>query len=267
MEYFNDLTGRVFGKLEVVGLAEGSVKNSKAHWKCRCECGKDIIRSTNTLISKSEYTKICWCNHSSIVKTHGKSKTREYRIWSQIKGRTSGRRNDLSSKCYRDRNITMCSRWFNSFENFFEDMGESNGLSIDRIDNNKGYFKENCRWATPLEQIHNRDCTIYLEYNGQEKTLMEWCILYNIKYDTAHKKYKYRNKSIKDIIENTKDRKTFLKDVKRRVTLYNINREPFISFLNTKDACDFLGFKKSCSIYNLIKSDKLIKNKYYGIMF
>lgn len=57
---------------------------------------------------------------------------------------------------YKERKITICDDWYQSFTKFYEDMGQRpEGMTLDRIDNNKGYFKENCRWATPQQQQRN----------------------------------------------------------------------------------------------------------------
>lgn len=76
---------------------------------------------------------------------------------------------------YGGRGIKVCDRWLN-FDNFVEDMliGYKKGLQLDRVDNDKGYFKENCRWATPKENASNRRSTRWIEYNGERKTLTQW---------------------------------------------------------------------------------------------
>lgn len=93
-------------------------------------------------------------------KHHGMSKTITYNSWAKMKERCGNSNNDYYSY-YRENNIRVCKRWKNSFLSFLEDMGErpSKKYSIDRIDNNKGYYKENCRWATRSEQQCNKRTT------------------------------------------------------------------------------------------------------------
>lgn len=69
----------------------------------------------------------------------------------------------------------MCDRWANSFSNFYEDMGEVPfGLEIDRIDNNKGYSKDNCRWVTAKINCRNRRSTRRITHQGETLSLVEW---------------------------------------------------------------------------------------------
>jgi hypothetical protein len=76
---------------------------------------------------------------------------------------------------YGGRGITVCERWRNSFDAFLEDMGERPaGMSIDRIDNNKGYEPSNCRWATVIDQSNNRSTNRFLTIDGVSKTVTEW---------------------------------------------------------------------------------------------
>lgn len=90
---------------------------------------------------------------------HGKRYFPEYKAWLHIKDRTSPNNKNIKNiKNYIDRGIGVCDEWKNSFESFYKDMGNrpSEKHSIDRIDNDKGYFKENCRWATKSEQNSNQ---------------------------------------------------------------------------------------------------------------
>ena len=101
-------------------------------------------------------------------KTHGMRYSREYSIWDGMKKRCF---NPISPnyKNYGEKGITVCDKWM-TFEGFFEDMGHSNGLCLDRIDNTKGYSKDNCRWTTYKQNNRNKSSNVLVE----GKTLAEW---------------------------------------------------------------------------------------------
>ena len=76
---------------------------------------------------------------------------------------------------YGGRGIKVCDRWMNSFENFFADMGDRpQGMSLDRIDNDKDYSPENCKWSTVVEQGTNQRTNRFIEHEGERLTLMQW---------------------------------------------------------------------------------------------
>jgi hypothetical protein len=98
-------------------------------------------------------------------------------------------KNSKDYKNYGKRGIIICDRW-KIFENFSKDMGEKiSGMTLDRIDNNKGYSKENCRWATRLEQNNNKRNSRYIEYNGSTKTLAQWIKSLGLKRSTIEQRY------------------------------------------------------------------------------
>lgn len=117
--------------------------------------------------------------------THGMSNTTEYKTWERIKKRCYNK--NVYNYCdYGGRGILMCDEWKNSFEVFYKDMGDRpEGTSIDRIDNDKGYSKENCRWATNEEQCNNRRSNINITYKGETQTLAQWCRELNLEYQTV----------------------------------------------------------------------------------
>ena len=115
---------------------------------------------------------------------HGMSKTRIYFIWKSIKSRCD-RPKDVHYKEYGGRGISYDPKWSN-FEEFYSDMKDtySELLTIDRIDNNGNYCKENCRWVTSKQQSNNRRNNRVVTINGITKTLQQWSEETNIKYNT-----------------------------------------------------------------------------------
>lgn len=89
---------------------------------------------------------------------------------------------ELGRRYYRDRGISVCPRWQESFEAFYADMGSrpSADHSLDRIDNERGYEPDNCRWATWTEQHRNTRQTRLFAFNGETRCLTEWAALYGI---------------------------------------------------------------------------------------
>ncbi len=87
-----------------------------------------------------------------------------------------------------------------AFYNWAISNGYQSNLTIDRIDNNKGYEPSNCRWATPTEQVRNRSNTLYITYQGETKTLVEWCNIYNISYKKVWQRVN-RGWSIEEALE------------------------------------------------------------------
>ncbi|TCG09380.1 hypothetical protein BZM27_06155 [Paraburkholderia steynii] len=87
---------------------------------------------------------------------------------------------------YGGKGVKVCDRWRDSFANFFADMGERpEGMTLDRYpDKNGDYAPGNCRWATPTEQIRNRNTTVYIEFRGLRKTMKEWADEIGVAYKT-----------------------------------------------------------------------------------
>ena len=116
--------------------------------------------------------------------THGMSRTSTYHIWASMKARCSNK-NHQNYHRYGGRGVSVCKDWVNSFEQFFQDMGERpDGMSIDRIDVNGNYEPANCRWATANEQMRNTSVNRLITHNGETKTLVEWSELAGMSMQT-----------------------------------------------------------------------------------
>lgn len=151
-----DLAGGVYSELTVVAFNSVSDNKKFVYWDCICSCGKATVVSATNL--RSGHTKSCGhlLSTSPAGFTHGRSRTKEYRIWNGMKSRCGNPVNKDYPR-YGGRGITVCDQWATSFEVFFADMGLCpEGHSLDRIDNDKGYSPDNCRWATVKQQMSNR---------------------------------------------------------------------------------------------------------------
>lgn len=162
-----DETGKKYGKLTVL---EFSHVNRQVHWLCLCECGNTVVVRGNHLRGGGVTT--CGCIH---FKSSGMSGSPIYQVWQAMKDRCYNTQN-RHYRNYGARGITVSDRWLESFNNFFEDMGERpfDGATLERVDNSKGYSKDNCKWATRHAQMANTRVSRLLTYNGETKCLTEW---------------------------------------------------------------------------------------------
>lgn len=187
--------GDKFGRWTVVEML-GVIRHGNTRRTCvavRCECGAEAVRP----ITELSRSKSCGCLGADVTRerqainggdtrTHGMTKTREYTSWYAAIMRCTNE-HDTNWKHYGGRGITMCAGWSGSFAEFFADMGRRpENTSIDRIDNDKGYWcgrcfecvslgrAANCRWATPSEQARNTRATRLLTHNGQTMPLPDW---------------------------------------------------------------------------------------------
>lgn len=171
MSYIKDHTGTRFGRLVAISRHRtGGI----TRYVCVCDCGGSLDTAASHLVSGN--TRSCGCLLKEQVgdrfRTHGLHKTPTYRIWAGMLSRCRDPKNHGYAD-YGGRGITVCNRWL-VFENFFEDMGpRPDGLTLEREDNEKGYCKENCVWASAGIQARNRRNTVRVSLHGTEMTAAE----------------------------------------------------------------------------------------------
>lgn len=169
-----NMLGQKFTRLSVV-QCEGPAPDRQITWKCICDCGNKVVVLGGSL--RSGHTKSCGClNLEQSIKrftTHGMTETSTYAVWKNMLNRCNNP-NVPAYKDYGGRGIKVCQQWL-SFDSFLKDMGERPpSLFLDRIDNNKGYQKTNCRWATRTEQARNRRSNRFFTVSGKTMILADW---------------------------------------------------------------------------------------------
>ncbi len=176
-----NIIGNVYNMLTVLEY----IKETKKY-KCMCDCGNITYTQKWDLLRKDKrQKKSCGClTYSNPLRNKHKH---EYISWQHLKDRCNNE-NNHAWKDYGGRGITVCDAWKDSFTAFFEDMGTkpSPKHSIDRIDVDKGYYKENCRWTTMKVQQNNKSNNALIEYNGKTQSLSLWCEELNLVYQTIY---------------------------------------------------------------------------------
>lgn len=206
MIQIKDLTGKKFNRLTVVRYSHciKTGKNKKHYWLCKCSCGGEKTTQGHTL--KCGDAQSCGCLHREntrklqhrIYLTHGKSKTKLYQIWKNMDTRCNHKHNKNYPQ-YGGRGITC--NW-DTYEKFEKDMNESylesvaihgtQNTTIDRIDVNGNYCKENCRWATRYEQSINRRNSNMVTIDEITKNISVWASELGI--STNSFQYRLKNK-------------------------------------------------------------------------
>lgn len=197
-----DLTGKDINGIRVIGLM------SRGNWRVEYSCGHtgelktSLIRrrkcSTCESCMRKDYSK--WS-----AKKHGMSKNNStYRSWNNMRRRCYDESNNRY-EYYGGKGIKVCDRWNpkkgGSFENFLEDMGECpQGMSIERIDLNKDYTPDNCKWADDLEQANNKRSNLLITDGEETWSLRRWCEKLGLNYKSSFYKYRYKGMDIKEIL-------------------------------------------------------------------
>jgi hypothetical protein len=176
-----DRRGHRYGRLTV--LREwGKNRHGQFRWLCECDCGQQSVVDGPSLATKN--TTSCGCYFLEQTTKHGHARrikgasgkrtlTKTYFCWRNMRTRC----NDTSSKdypSYGGRGIHVCGRWNDSFEAFLSDMGEQpEGLTLERVDNERGYEPGNCIWTTRAAQRRNTRAVHHITYRGQQMCLTD----------------------------------------------------------------------------------------------
>lgn len=200
MAVCKDLTGKKFGYLTVISRAENA-KNGAARWNCLCKCGNLTVVPTHRL--NNGQCQSCGCKKlESHNKVHGMTKTDIHNKWLSMKQRCFDK-NHSSYKRYGALGITVCDEWKDNFINFRDwsyENGYKEGMSLDRIDNSKGYFPGNCRWVTWKDQCNNRRSNIKITYQGKAQNLKQWCDELKINYKFVYQRMRKSGLTFEDAI-------------------------------------------------------------------
>lgn len=211
MGKFRDLTGQRFGRLTVLSRAPNRILPSgkpKTMWYCKCDCdeNKIIEVEADSLIRGNTTSCGCYRKEQALKATtkHGLSGTKLEKTYRNMHSRCENP-NATKYEIYGGKGITVCDEWSgeNGLVNFYNwaiANGYEEGLSIDRIDGDKGYSPDNCRWATIDEQNFNRSNTLLITIDGETKQAKDWAKEYGLAIDTFWQRY-YKGITGKDLID------------------------------------------------------------------
>lgn len=209
-----DLVGQKFGRLLVISKHPERNKHNQIQWNCICDCGTELAVRTNALVQGHKQSCGCLVRELSSQRnrTHGMRNKPIYQILDSMKKRCYREDHD-NYKHYGERGITICDEWMNDHAKFFEwalANGYRDGLQIDRIDTNKGYCPENCRFLNRTCNGLNRRATgeseeLGVYYKSKEDSYQASIGLKGKRYSLGYDKNPYRisekrDKFVKDFI-------------------------------------------------------------------
>lgn len=184
---FEKYIGKKSNMLTVIGISKKLPNDKRTYLNCKCDCG-NTVRVLPYQFNKGK-VKSCGClKHLSYNHIDGRTINPLYELWFNMIDRCE---NPNHPKYYRygKRGVKVCDEWhdFNNFVSWSDSIGgRPDGYSIERINNNGNYEPSNCKWASSKEQSENKSTTIYLEYNGETKSLPEWCRITGLSWDVIY---------------------------------------------------------------------------------
>jgi hypothetical protein len=207
--------GTRFGKLVIIGVGNPKTASNGDRYSqslCLCDCGNRKEIPNGPL--KSGATVSCGCYHSQMMRsraTHGYNRAGQrhpiYSVWASMLRRCQNLKNPKYSD-YGGRGITVCERW-QTFSNFLEDMlpGFRRDLTIERVDNNKGYSKENCKWETRRGQMLNRRSARLVSFGGETLNLSVWSERTGIAFSTLKARLGHLGWSVEEALTTAAHKK------------------------------------------------------------
>lgn len=200
-KYFpNEMIGKKYGKLTVISIEK---QNQKTFLKCKCDCGNIIVRPTYLIATNQ--IKSCGCSKGESLKRYNASGMRSkgcykdgrslhplYGTWFQMISRCENPNQNHYDR-YGGRGIKVCDEWhdFWQFVKWSDSVGgRPKGYTLDRIDNNGNYEPNNCRWADWRTQTTNKSSNVFIEFEGQTKTVTEWAEFLNLHPHTLQERLK-----------------------------------------------------------------------------
>lgn len=186
--FAKNIVGMRFGKLTVVARANEdriSSTGKSAMWTCICDFGKTVDVLGTSL--RRGHTRSCGClAHLRRViaqRKHGGCNEKLYRVWASMKQRCTNV-NDKRYHRYGGRGISFCDEWkdYSAFSDWAKNNGYSDGLCLDRINNDGNYEPNNCRWVTNKENCNNMSRNVLIQYEGRVLTVSEAADKYGIPY-------------------------------------------------------------------------------------
>lgn len=196
--------GLKVGRLEVVGIQKIWSETSKRYRKyadCRCECG-NAFQTRMDAVGKDTLSCGCLNAEQQLVNgkknaTHSMSKTSTYKSWAEMWARCTNK-NHEKYHLYKER--TPPDSW-KSFEKFYEDMGEKpKGYSLERVDNDMPYSKENCKWIAVSEQGKNTSRVRYVVKDGDVYTFPDACIIEKLNFRTVDTRIRAGGKTLQEAL-------------------------------------------------------------------
>jgi len=189
-----NLSGKTFGRLKVSKFS--GYRSGRTLWLCQCKCGRQAL-VTGNMLNRGD-TKSCGClkaeKFPTINTRHGHAKRGNqmpiYRRWKAMRYRCNPKAKKFS-KMYFERGISVCDEW-RDFKVFLADMGRSfrKHLTLHRKDNDLGYCKSNCKWATASEQARATTRSRFITIHGKTRCLKDWAIFYGTPIATFYKRIK-----------------------------------------------------------------------------